>query len=376
MNKLTRPPIDWVVCAAGNGLRFKEKGLISKKPLIKLMGKSFIERSLESLDLLEQDKLIVLIQKDNFVYKEVEKVLSKFSWIDSIIVQVEGRTSGQLATFLHAKKYLRPNSSVVIWNCDTYFKSFSLNTLISSSCADAIVPCGKLAGSKWSFYKVDSLNTVIDVAEKKRISQNASVGFYYFRNSTQLLKIAKEVLALSPPNGVSEHFVSLVHNKMIDKGFKVVVCSVELFLPFGTVEDIKKYWGVSLNNLLDQNPIGTIVADLDGTITIDDKDKSYATKKPNQKVVKKLREYKTLGFKVIIQTARNMRTQLGDESLVIGNVGKDTILWLEKYNVPYDGLRFGKPFAENCFYIDDKAVRPSEFINTDYEHLMELLSHE
>ena len=377
MNNTSRRPIDWVVCAAGSGLRFKECGVFIKKPLIKLHGKSFLERSLDCLDLLPQDKLIVITQDNDSLIKDIEIILKKFSWIDNLLLPLKEQTSGQLASFYEARSHLRSEASVVIWNCDTYFKSFHLNAMIAENSFDAIVPCGEMSGDKWSFYKtVTNEIEVVDVAEKKRISGNASVGFYYFKNSSKLLGLTRDVLNEAPPAHAPEHYVSLVHKKMLETGQSVVISNVDLFLPFGTIEDIEKYWSAELSELLEENPRGTLVIDLDGTITIDDKSKPYSIREPNLDVVSRMQEYSELGFKIIIYTARNMRTQLGDESLVIGNIGKETILWLDKHNIPYDGLRFAKPFAENGFYIDDRAIRPSEFLADNYENLLKKILDE
>ena len=49
-----------------------------------------------------------------------------------------------------------------------------------------------------------------------------------------------------------------------------------------------------------------------------------------------------------------MRTCNGDVAKVIEKIGKITEDWLEKWNVPYDELVFGKPYAD--IYIDDLGV--------------------
>ena len=44
---------------------------------------------------------------------------------------------------------------------------------------------------------------------------------------------------------------------------------------------------------------------------------------------------------------------------LIRNVGKVTLDWLERHNVEYDEILFGKPNAD--VYIDDRAVRFEEW---------------
>jgi len=49
-----------------------------------------------------------------------------------------------------------------------------------------------------------------------------------------------------------------------------------------------------------------------------------------------------------------MRTHHGNIGLIIKDIGEITINTLKIFDIPYDELYFGKPFAD--FYIDDLAV--------------------
>jgi len=123
-------------------------------------------------------------------------------------------------------------------------------------------------------------------------------------------------------------------------------------------------------------PMRKIVIDLDGTLTqlgFDD----YETVPPRPDVVERLISYKKAGFQIVIHSARNMRR-------FSGNVGKinihtlPTILnWLSKHGVPYDEVIVGKPWCgTEGFYVDDRAIRPSEFANLSYEEITAILSAE
>ena len=64
-----------------------------------------------------------------------------------------------------------------------------------------------------------------------------------------------------------------------------------------------------------------------------------------------------------------------------GNIGQinaktlPTILeWLDNHNVPYDEIIVGKPWCGNDgFYVDDRAIRPNEFISLNYNEIKDLL---
>jgi len=117
-----------------------------------------------------------------------------------------------------------------------------------------------------------------------------------------------------------------------------------------------------------------IIVDLDGTIT-SNSDGGYANAKPNIALIEKLSQYKENGFLITIFSARNMRTYEGN----VGKINIHTLpiitAWLERHNVPYDELLVGKPWCGyDGFYIDDRAVRPDEFVQMSVEQIKQLLA--
>ncbi|MGK0366908.1 MAG: capsule biosynthesis phosphatase [Thermoproteota archaeon] len=368
---------NWVVCAAGKGSRFSNLGVVTPKPQIILNGMSFLERSLSCLDVKPKDRIIIITNKENKTIELKSRVSSLYPWAQVIWVELNKHTKGQLDTFYHARKALDLNFSTVIWNSDTYFKSDTLSTMMKNEDIDAIVPCGKIQGNQWSFFEPLSNKDlrIVKAREKVKISPWASVGLYYFKNTENLLKITKKCLTSKLSKNVKEYYVSNLYNEDFLRDQNTMIAPVDIFKPFGTIAEVKKHWGISLKELIADNPPGTIVIDLDNTITIDDKVVSYEFKKPNKAIIKKMKEYASQGYRIIIYTARNMKTQNGDESMVIGNIGLDTLNWLQKHKVPFDGLKFGKPFADNAFYIDDKAIRPNEFLEFKIDKLQALVKN-
>lgn len=99
-----------------------------------------------------------------------------------------------------------------------------------------------------------------------------------------------------------------------------------------------------------------IVIDLDGTIChLKNENQTYDQVLPISGVKETLENWKKQGHTIIIQTARNMATQQSNVGKVMKNVGLITLNWLEKYEIPYDEIYFGKPNGH--IYIDDRAFR-------------------
>lgn len=119
-----------------------------------------------------------------------------------------------------------------------------------------------------------------------------------------------------------------------------------------------------------------IVMDIDGTLCEEKKpDKEYIDLAPREDVLEMLRNYKSNGFYIILNTARQMRTYQGNLGRINANTAKTLFSWLDKYSVPYDEIHFGKPWCGNGgFYVDDKTIRPNEFVNKTYEQIMDLVN--
>ena len=99
-----------------------------------------------------------------------------------------------------------------------------------------------------------------------------------------------------------------------------------------------------------------ICVDLDGTICENiSPGVSYKDVKPLPGAVDALEELKQRGFYIVISTARNMRACNNNIGRIVARQGKIVIDWLDKYGVPYDELRFGKPHVD--YFIDDKGIK-------------------
>ena len=62
----------------------------------------------------------------------------------------------------------------------------------------------------------------------------------------------------------------------------------------------------------------------------------------------------------------------------LGLINKNTVpvmlSWLEKWDIPYDEILFGKPWPRHKgLYIDDRAIRPDEFLSMSETEIHALL---
>jgi len=117
-----------------------------------------------------------------------------------------------------------------------------------------------------------------------------------------------------------------------------------------------------------------LVFDLDGTICHSENG-DYINAKPNKPMIEKLKKYHNDGFEIIISTSRNVRTFKGQIGKINANTLPIIIEWLDKFMVPYDEIYVGKPWCGfDGFYVDDKSIRPSEFLHMNYDEILNLLN--
>ncbi len=121
-----------------------------------------------------------------------------------------------------------------------------------------------------------------------------------------------------------------------------------------------------------------IVMDIDGTLCpIKGPEGSYADLEPYPQMVARLRELREEGCYVILQTSRNMRSYDGNVGLINARMLPGLMQWLDRHDVPYDEVHVGKPWAGSSgFYVDDRAIRPAEFLRLSAEEISALIERD
>ena len=237
----------FVIPMAGKGQRFKDEGILEPKFLIETKGRTLFEWSLEGLPLDIASKIIfICLDKHekkydvkNFIKKNMEK---KFPSLSYEIILLDKTTDGQVETVLYAKEHINNDSTLVIYNIDTYFLSSRLKSkllTIKNTAIDGLLGAFNSNDSKLSFIELDS-EFVKRTKEKEPISDIASTGLYVFSYGKDFVDAAEFMLSNSL-NTNNEYYVSELYNILIKRGKKFVIDLAEDFSPLGTPDDIKKF---------------------------------------------------------------------------------------------------------------------------------------
>ena len=118
----------------------------------------------------------------------------------------------------------------------------------------------------------------------------------------------------------------------------------------------------------------SLVIDIDGTLCpIKKKDEKYEDLIPYESMVKKINDYHEQGVRIILFSSRNMNSYGGNIGLINKHTAKILSEWLCKWDIPYDEIIFGKPWpGHKGFYVDDRTIRPDEFLTKSVDELDEI----
>lgn len=230
-----------VVPMAGRGSRFTSAGIETPKPLIEVGGKPMILWALESLGNLEFSKIVFVVLAEHEKHFNVVKLLDNYKGWNTEFVFIEKVTEGQLCTVLEASHHLNAEEDLLIAACDSLIVS-DLETDLKHvrQSGDGLISVIDLPGDHWSFARTDADGNVVEVAEKKRISDHCSTGLYYFSTGELLQHYGKQLIDRNERTR-NEFFVIPVYQKMIDDGLIVKVSHAKEMWDMGT-PDAKQYF--------------------------------------------------------------------------------------------------------------------------------------
>jgi HAD superfamily hydrolase (TIGR01509 family) len=221
---------------AGSGTRFAQQGYTFPKPLIEVNGKPMIEVVVNNLNI--DAHFIFLVQKTHYEQYNLKYLLNLIS-PGCDIVQIDGITQGAACTTLLAKELINNDNPLIIANSDQFIE-WSSNECMYSFSADEI-DAGILTfesdHTKWSYAKLNDTGFVSEVAEKKVISNNATVGVYYWKNGKDYIKYVEQMIDKDIRVN-NEFYVCPVFNEAIADNKKIKIKQVDKMWGLGTPEDL------------------------------------------------------------------------------------------------------------------------------------------
>jgi len=349
-----------IIPIGGVGQRFKENGYKNPKALINIYGNPIISYLLDNLNTDNIDYIFIPYNKEYKKFRFEDLLTKKYPNIMFKYFCLENNTRGAAETINIGINNLNEERDVPVLCLDS--DNFYLCDIISQwnggNCIFSIKDVNE--NPIYSYVKTNDNNEVLDIKEKEKISNNACTGAYGFSSINELKKYTLKIIEENIIQK-SEFYTSGVIKEMIRNGhtFKNKTILKSNFICLGTPLQMKFFY----NNYPQKNSINDkivikhkrICFDLDNTlVTYPTISGDYTTVEPIEKNIHLLRYLKNFGNTIIIYTARRMKTHDGNIGKINADIGKLTFETLNKFNIPYDEIYFGKPYAD--FYIDDLAL--------------------
>jgi HAD superfamily hydrolase (TIGR01509 family) len=235
-----------IIPMSGKGSRFTLTGRYSfPKPLIEINGKPMIEVVVRNLNLIGQ--YIYIVQQEHYEQYNLKYLLNLISPNCKIVV-LDKVTEGAACSILKAKEYINNDTPLVIANSDQ-FVEWNSNQFIYNAMSnniDGSVAIFESTHPKWSYVKLDDTGYITELAEKKPISHNATVGIYYYKKGNDFVKYAEQMIEKDIRTN-NEFYVAPVYNEYIADGKKLKTYTVNKMHSLGTPEDLEYFLANHIN---------------------------------------------------------------------------------------------------------------------------------
>lgn len=223
-----------IVPMAGRGSRFAASEATLPKPLIEVRERPMVAWALDGLADVARTSTIFVALREHEEAFGVTKTLRETIDPNAEVILIDEVTEGQLCTVLAARELIDTDEDVLISSSDTYVAS-NLDKAIAarSDRTRGLISVARMPGEQWSFARLDDEGWVVEVAEKRRISDLASTGLYYFSSGHELVATADDMIARREKTR-GEYYVMPVYQKLIDRGLGIRVSVADAVWDMGT----------------------------------------------------------------------------------------------------------------------------------------------
>jgi NDP-sugar pyrophosphorylase family protein len=214
-----------VITMAGRGSRFYEAGYTVPKYAIEAHGRTLFDWSMLSLkNFIDAGSRIVFVcLKENDSAAFVRARCAALGLHDVHVVELDEVTDGQATSAYVSRHLWLPGAPLLVYNIDTYINPRALAPADIAPGSDGWIPCFQVPGEHWSFVGTGPDGWAREVAEKKRISGNASVGLYWFRDADAYVSAYDGFFAAGNGLVKGERYIAPMYAQMIAQGKKVSI---------------------------------------------------------------------------------------------------------------------------------------------------------
>lgn len=237
-----------VIPLAGKGSRFLAAGFKTPKPLITVDKVPVISYVIANLTPAQPHRFIFICREEHIAGHGLARVLEELA-PGCVIIPITEVTAGAACTVLLARDYIDNTDPLMIANSDQLVDADIDLYLKSMKDADGLIMTMTACDPKWSFVRLDGAGRVVEVAEKKVVSNEATVGIYNFRQGSYFVEAAEQMIKKDlRVNG--EFYVAPVYNEMVAKGLEIIIFSAgsefDGMYGLGIPADVERFAGMNI----------------------------------------------------------------------------------------------------------------------------------
>ena len=237
-----------IITMAGLGSRFRKAGFSCPKYMIEAKGKTLFEWSMDSLIGYNEHvaKYVFVVRKEDDTEDFIKEKMLKYG-IDNVeVIGIDYLTDGQATTCMLAMPYCDEEKAIMVYNIDTYVEPNEMK--YEDISGNGHIPCFHAEGDHWSFVKLDDNGKVTEVREKVRISDNCTLGAYYFSSAKLYKELYEKYYKDDCKMEKNEKYIAPLYNYMIEQGMPVTISIVDAqkVHVLGTPEELKVF--IEANN--------------------------------------------------------------------------------------------------------------------------------
>lgn len=216
-----------IITMAGLGSRFRKAGYNCPKYMIEAKGKTLFEWSMDSLVGYNEhvSKYIFVVRKEDNTEGFIKEKMALYGIENIEVIGIDYLTDGQATTCMLAMPFCDMEKSIMVYNIDTYVEPYEMK--YEDIRGDGHIPCFHADGDHWSFAKLDEKGNVTEVREKVRISDNCTLGAYYFSSARLYKELYDEYYKDDSKMEKNEKYIAPLYNYMIQKGLEVTISIVD-----------------------------------------------------------------------------------------------------------------------------------------------------
>jgi hypothetical protein len=170
-------------------------------------------------------KYVFVVREEDKTADFIKTQCAKYGINDVDIVELDHMTDGQATTCMLAIPYCNLDDAIMVYNIDTYVEPYAMK--YEDISGDGHIPCFHAEGDHWSFAKLDGNGNVVEVREKVRISDNCTLGAYYFSSAKLYENLYNEYYADNNHVEKNEKYIAPLYNFMIEKGMPVTISNID-----------------------------------------------------------------------------------------------------------------------------------------------------